>query len=1050
AFRQRNRERARRALNNLQEIQYLRALVNNHGSGNESSSGSEDGNLNNTDSEVGFAESESEADDQEQGNDMDEEIGHEQVEEEVAINLDDEIGQEEQVEEEGDEVEEGEEADEEEHDNNNQNNGVLEMDNEEQLNFENYDELEQFVIQNLKEWGSSGGVLSMSKLDELLGRLCPAFPNLPKSYKTLLSTAKKSDILRTEDFKFWHKGIKKNLDQRNLNNYLQVHEVIQIDFNIDGLPLSKGSSKMKFWPILGKLVGTEGDIFIVALYCGTKDPADIDIFLGDLVLELNDLMNNGYTLGDRNIRFEVRDFILDAPARSLVKCCIGHAGYGACEKCTVHGVYLLDRINFAHIGPECTARTDESYSAREDRLHHTGRSPLELIEIGMVSQFRLDTLHLLYKGVFSRLLDAILTWEGPWNMDAATIREVSNLLLGWKSSCPMDFNRKPRPLEEWYKYKATELRRFLLYDSVVAFQNKIHENLYRLLLLLHSSIYILASSYLLPRFSENAEVFLNAFVTYAAQIFGDHFVSYNVHSLTHLVDECRVRGVIEEFSAFPYDNALKSIKETLRSGYLPLEQVLKRDSERSNGKEVVLKNQENLVQLHGPHVDEQECERGEQFSSISVNRTTFKINEKDSVFMTVTGQVMILKNIIFRNGRIFFVGNRFQDSDNFYLYPIESSKLGIFQVWNLNQARECVPLSDVFGKCWLIKTEDSFFVVVRFTDGENTEHEAVSRKWLHVNPETTAIECWWPEFEVTTAKLMTLVTKHQTPDCETWASHPCEIIKTYGAYLDAHLGAKRRTTDKNYETEKELGPGKRKRIPNKRLIPLDNETENKNGPKIRHADVKSPAVVLPAPPAISVPSESSKTFQVGNKPVTILSGSTPSSSKQTSVPRSLNIVRKNKKGSKVSDLEGLRSLIDLKKSEASKKTEVKENFQEVSSKSTKGTPSKILSAKDQASSEDEETPFLNDKLPQENVSILKDGGNLSSTLHKNTIFLQVRDDSLKQLGSEGSCSVSSQHGTAVSKKSSFKRPASKELVPAKPDLNSSSISRTAESSSGIF
>ncbi|KAE8741657.1 hypothetical protein FOCC_FOCC012809 [Frankliniella occidentalis] len=184
-------------------------------------------------------------------------------------------------------------------------------------------------------------------------------------------------------------------------------------------------------------------------------------------------------------------------------------------------------------------------------------------------------MHLLYKGVFSCVLDAILTWKGPWNMPLNSIQEISQQLY-WKSSCPSDFNRKPRQLEVWCKYKATELRRLLLYDAVVAFHGKFHENGYKLLLLLHCAVYILASPYLLPRLCDNGEIFLRTFVEYSAQIFGPHFFSYDV-----LADECTAHRTLEEFSAFPYENALKSLKETLRSSFLPLEQIVKRDSERA-------------------------------------------------------------------------------------------------------------------------------------------------------------------------------------------------------------------------------------------------------------------------------------------------------------------------------------------------------------------------------------------------------------------------------------------------------------------------------------
>ena len=41
------------------------------------------------------------------------------------------------------------------------------------------EEKEQFVIQTLREWASSGGVLSMRKVDELLGKLCFVFKDMP-------------------------------------------------------------------------------------------------------------------------------------------------------------------------------------------------------------------------------------------------------------------------------------------------------------------------------------------------------------------------------------------------------------------------------------------------------------------------------------------------------------------------------------------------------------------------------------------------------------------------------------------------------------------------------------------------------------------------------------------------------------------------------------------------------------------------------------------------------------------------------------------------------
>ncbi|KAK3920470.1 Arginine--tRNA ligase [Frankliniella fusca] len=524
----------------------------------------------------------------------------------------------------------------------------------------------------------------MSKLDQLLGKLSYAFPSVPKSYKTLLGTATNIDILNGINFKLWYKGIKVNLDQMDLNLYLQRFGRVKIDINMDGLPLSKtGGSKLKFWPTLGKLKETENEPFIIALYCGETDPRDIDLFMGDLTLELHSLYQNGYDHQGENHAFEVENFILDAPARSLVKCCVQHGGYGACEKCDVRGVYVADRMSYAVVGPEVRLRTDASFANQEDRFHHNGVSPLTMInEIGLVSNFRLDTMHLVYKGAFLRL----------------------GKLLGFIVSCPEDFNRKPRKIEEFYKYKATELRRLLLYDGVVAFKDEMEDNIHRLFCLLHCAIYILASRHLLANFHAHAEVFLRSFVQYSAEVFSNHFVVYNIHSLLHLTDECRVHGVLENFSAFCFENHLKSIKETLKSGYLPLEQIVKRDSERSINIPVHIKGIENSVQLSHQHIDPCEQENGDQFKKIIVNNVVFKIGRKNGCFITNDKRVAVLKNIVQRDqNTVCFIGHCFTSYENLYDYPINSSDLGIFIASELNLARETFPLQDIVGKSWLLE-----------------------------------------------------------------------------------------------------------------------------------------------------------------------------------------------------------------------------------------------------------------------------------------------------------------------------------------------------------
>lgn len=110
---------------------------------------------------------------------------------------------------------------------------------EERLQFANENEREQYVVRILREWVQEGGIMSMQKLDSLLAKLYHVFPNIPRSYKTLLQTLNQIDINQVNGGELWYKGIASNLDLMNLEEYLQIFNEILIDINIDGLPLFK-------------------------------------------------------------------------------------------------------------------------------------------------------------------------------------------------------------------------------------------------------------------------------------------------------------------------------------------------------------------------------------------------------------------------------------------------------------------------------------------------------------------------------------------------------------------------------------------------------------------------------------------------------------------------------------------------------------------------------------------------------------------------------------------------------------------------------------------
>ncbi|KAE8741244.1 hypothetical protein FOCC_FOCC013231 [Frankliniella occidentalis] len=371
----------------------------------------------------------------------------------------------------------------------------------------------EYLTKFLAGWARRG--VSFKKVDELLAGLNVLYPMLTKCHKVLLRCDTIRNFEVVGEGELWYKGFSANLNQRLTPEYLNKHREIVIDINMDGLDLHE-SSKLKFWPILGCLKGQRTP-FIVGCYCGESHP-DIEGHLRSFVEDANHLQDNGFLAFGRNYEVKIRHFILDAPARALVKCCAGHSSKAACEKCDVVGYSKYSRIVF--VGVNGDLRTDESFSNREQPSHHKGMSPLERdLNVKMVSQFRLDVLHLVHGGVFKRWLLYLIgdlhrkeTAEElhvrKYNRDngiaqerfkprgkvtAASKNAISDAIFNIAPSMPHDFSRRPRPLQYIHQYKCTEYRRLLLYDGIRVFKGNIPSNAYRNFLLLHTGLYILSS-----------------------------------------------------------------------------------------------------------------------------------------------------------------------------------------------------------------------------------------------------------------------------------------------------------------------------------------------------------------------------------------------------------------------------------------------------------------------------------------------------------------------------------------------------------------------------
>lgn len=128
-----------------------------------------------------------------------------------------------------------------------------------------------------------------------------------------------------------------------------------------------------------------------------------------------------------------------------------------------------------------------------DENYHLGVSLLARLPIGMVSKFPLDYMHNVCFGVVRKLLTVWIGEPLTARLSNIVVRKISSRLESFKVCIPLEFNRKCRSLEELSRWKATELRTYLLYVGPIVLRTNIDLAIYEHFLLLHCAINILTS-----------------------------------------------------------------------------------------------------------------------------------------------------------------------------------------------------------------------------------------------------------------------------------------------------------------------------------------------------------------------------------------------------------------------------------------------------------------------------------------------------------------------------------------------------------------------------
>lgn len=565
------------------------------------------------------------------------------------------------------------------------------------------DKFRAWVLHHKVSHNCSNAILKIMKSEGL---------QVPSDVRTLMNTPLSHEIVEMDNGSYVHFGLEKMLTPILTKYFHKIDlNVLKLGINIDGLPISK-CSKNQLWPILLSIINCNvlsNFVIPIGIFHGSTKPSSVSEYFHPLLLDVSVLLDSGLCVNGKIFKFEIGHIICDSPAKAFLLNVKGHNAYFGCSSCTQEGRYLQNRMTFPEIN--APLRTNESFRNRLNEDYHKGDSPLELLPMDIVNDVCLDYMHNVCLGITKRLVEFWVKGKKDVRLVEENRKQITIDLLKLRPNVPSEFSRLPRAIEDIEYWKATELRSFLLYYGPIVLKGRLKKNFYSHFMLLSCGVKILISSALCQTHNDLALTLFKKFITLYSSLYGEQFITYNVHSLLHLPMFVKMHGPLDNFSCFKYENFLQYIKKSIKCAKYPLQEIYNRIIEKqkvfiSNNslKEcnyIVLKEIENRIPSKYSTLTDTLFEK---MILYNLKITIDVSKEKDKFICLKNNQLVIIKCIIKnKENCIKLIVNSFLSVSELFSSPISSITIGSYLVdFNLVPESFTVSITDIKYKCFVV------------------------------------------------------------------------------------------------------------------------------------------------------------------------------------------------------------------------------------------------------------------------------------------------------------------------------------------------------------
>lgn len=341
-------------------------------------------------------------------------------------------------------------------------------------------------------------------------------------------------------------------------------------------------------------------------------------------------------------------------------------------KCTIDGEYSYVSRTVVFPKLHCPLRTDFKFRLKHYGRHHAGQdSPLlKLPGFDMVKDVVIaDSLHLLELGVTKRLLtgwrDGTLGYIGK--LPASKIQQLSEAVVS--VNLPNEIHRQMRGLDCIAFWKGTEWRSFLNYVGIVVLKDVIDEKLYNHFLLLFIAVRICSTDYC-KEWLALAQTLFEKFIEDFIEIYGEEYVTSNIHNLEHVVGDVERFGSLSTISAYPFENYLFQLKKCVRQGNNCLEQVANRILEKTRS--AVNTRSTGFIPSVARNRDKVKCKIRQGFEINNVFKNSWFLTKKFEI-------VQMIDATVDSDNSILIHGKALANQTDFFELPIRSSFLHIYK-----------------------------------------------------------------------------------------------------------------------------------------------------------------------------------------------------------------------------------------------------------------------------------------------------------------------------------------------------------------------------------